>query len=366
MDDHIYLIEHFSRCLISIYIPTGKARIETYLPWKYSEREIGMLPLNQDILIYSLGMDHFLVYERLKHRIRTIRLQEIRADEVGLYYSNVLIDKDDFILLPFKGKTIRGYGKYGELKSKDNKWCSFIDKKCNYGENLPGNIRMSSACIVKGQLFFSLVYKKQNYLCRYEWNKTEHLCTVIFCSEDIPIRGIYAYKNQILFRRIFPDKTEIVLIDFNSNEEKTILIDHPTTFEEDIYGNIHHLYVALEDGIFLIKENNLKKLQKIYNFEKHDIYIINGMLFNEQKCEILIPDETQINKYSIEKIAIKIKNSSFYQEGYGKLFSSKCICEGKNRLNHLVSYLTEFPLITIEKKYMKSNFFGELIWKTIQ
>ena len=42
VENYIYLIEHVSRCLISIYIPSGEIKIEAYLPWKYTERKINM------------------------------------------------------------------------------------------------------------------------------------------------------------------------------------------------------------------------------------------------------------------------------------------------------------------------------------
>lgn len=367
VDDSIYLVECLSRCLISICIPSGESRIEAYLPWEYSEKEIGMLPLNHAVLLYSPGVNHFLIYDCLEHQIRMLELQEMEADEEGYYYSNVLIEQDDIILLPFKGKTIRRYGKNGEVKSKDDKWCLSIDKECDCNKNLFENIRRNSACIAGKRMFFSLVRGKQNYLCRYEWNKKDCLCSIIYRSEDVAIRGVYIYNNSVLFRRIFPHKTEIVLINLDSNEEKIITIDSSTMFGEDVYVDTDQLKGAFKEEIFLILENNLRKCRKIYNFEQQDAYISNGILFDEQKNEILIPNEKCVKKYSIEKIVREIKNNKFYREGYIKLFHNKCVCERPHKLQHLISYLTDFLPITTEKTRDKEHkSVGELIWETIR
>ena len=132
VEKFIYLIESISRSLISIHTPSGKAKIEAHLPWECTGKKIRMLPLERGILIYSFTEDHFLVYDRLEQQIRTIELQGIEADEAGFYCSNVLIDQDEFVILPFKGETIRRYGITGKLISKDNIWCSFIDRECNF------------------------------------------------------------------------------------------------------------------------------------------------------------------------------------------------------------------------------------------
>lgn len=364
--NYIYLIECLSRCLISIHIPTGETRIETYFPWEYTENKIGMLSLNHNIIIYSPVIDHFLVYDCQKQQTTRIKLQGIERDESGFYYSNILIDQDDFIILPFKGKEIKRYGMNGELKFKDSQWCFAVSRECGCDERLYGNIRMDSACVAGNQLFFSLIYGNQNYLCRYELNQDEHFCSIIYHSEDTAIRGVYVYPNTILFRRIFPYKTEIVRITLDSDKKKTIIIDYPSMFEEDIYGDISQLKASFKNKIMAIKGNDLKIYQKIYNFEQADVYILNGILFNELRNEIVIPEENHSKNYSIEKTVREIKNSSFYQEGCEKLFSNKYIGEGRYKQYNLIKYLIEYSPMMVEKSYIKNKSIGKLIWKTIQ
>ena len=107
--DYIYLIEHTSRCLISIHTPSGETNIEAYLPLEYTESKICMLELNYKLLIYSPAIAYFLIYDCLNHHLTNIKLQEIEADEAGFYYSNILTFQDSLIVLPFKGKEIKKY-----------------------------------------------------------------------------------------------------------------------------------------------------------------------------------------------------------------------------------------------------------------
>lgn len=365
-ENYIYLIEGISRSLISIHISSGETKIEARLPLKYTGNDINMLLWKHSILICSPVMDHFLIYDCWEQKIRVIELQERETDEVGVYHSNILIDQDDFIILPFKGKTIERYGMNGELKSKDDKWYLSIDKEYNSSRNMLGNIRVHSACIVGDLLFFSLVYKEQNYLCQYELNEGKHLCNIAYYSENIAIRGVYVYSNMVLFRRIFPDKTEIVMFFFEPDEKKTIIIDYPSTFEGDVYGDIDYLKVSLKNEILAIDGKDLNQYQKVYNFGQHDIYIANGILFNTLKNEILIPDVNGIRKYSLEKTVKEIKNSSFYQQEYRKLFNDKLIYEGRYQLYDLVRYLTDAPpLMNERERYLKNKYIGECVWNTI-
>ena len=322
-----------------------------------------MLPLERGILIYSFTEDHFLVYDRLEQQIRTIELQGIEADEAGFYCSNVLIDQDEFVILPFKGETIRRYGITGKLISKDNIWCSFIDRECNCNGNLCGNIRADSACIVKGELFFSLIYKNQNYLCKYELNNKVHLCNIIYNSEDIIIKGVYKYSDIVIFRRIFSSKTEIVLINLESDERKSFIIDFPTKAEEDIFGDLYHLQGCFKDRILKLKNGCPNSCERTYEFAQSDIYIGNGILFNASKNEIVACDKGDIIKLSIEKIVKDIKNSSSYQRAYRNLFTEKSIGEGRYTLRDLTRYIKEASATLIEKNENKSQ--GALIWKAI-
>lgn len=363
--DYIYLIEHTSRCLISIHTPSGETNIEAYLPLEYTESKICMLELNYKLLIYSPAIAYFLIYDCLNHHLTNIKLQEIEADEAGFYYSNILTFQDSLIVLPFKGKEIKKYEMNGKLKYKDNRWYSTIAKKCSDAVKLYGNIRMDSACIVENQLFFSLVYGNQNYLCKYELNQEKPLCNIIYYSEDIPIRGIYSYSNIILFRRLSSEKTEIALVSFDSNKQKSIIIDTRSMFEDDIFGDIQNLRISSINGIFEIDENSLSLYWKFYNFEYTDVYIANGILFNILRNEIILLNMDYIRKYSIEKITNEIRNCKSYQEGYKKLFDGKCIREGRNKLYGLINYLTEF-LPVENKKIEKNNSVSKLIWSTIQ
>lgn len=360
-ENYIYLVEHISRSLISIHIPSGKVKIEAYLPWEYTEQQIRMLSLNQKIIIYSLTADNFLFYDCLMQELKTIKLQGIEADEVGFYCSNVLIDQDELVVLPFKGKMIRRYGINGELKFQSDSWCSFIDKKCSCSKNLHGNIRADSACIVKGQLFFSLVYKNQNYLCKYDLNESEPLCNIAYYSDNVIIRGVYTYSGRILFRRIFPYKTEIVLIVPESGEQEKIMVDFPAYINDDIFGDLNCLKGSFKNKILKIKGDSFNLFEKIYEFEQSDIYISNGVLFNIQKCEILVCSRNVIIKYSIEKIIEDIKNSNNYQDAYRKIFTEKCMEEGKYRLQDLSRFIIESSVALMKNE---NKNYGALIWKT--
>jgi len=367
VENDIYLIEHLSRCLVSIHIPTGKTEIKAFLPWEFKENKIGMLLLNQDIIIYSPVIDHLLVYDCLKQQITAIKLQGIKADKAGFYFSNILIDQGDFVVLPFNGKVIKRYGIDGQLKFKDDRWCSTLDRESDCSKNLFGNIRIDSACIVEKQLFFSLVYRKQNYLCKYELDKEEKICSIVYHSNDIAIRGVYAYPNIVLFRRIFLERTEIVLMFLDSNKQKTIAVDCPSTFDEDVYGDIHHFRASFKNEVLAIQGNDLNMYQKIYKFGQQDTYVANGILFNDVRNEVLMLDVNCIRKYLIEKTACEIKKSTFYREGCRKLFDGKHICEGKYRLHSLIEALTEFqPVIIENEEFTKNRSLGELIWKMIQ
>ncbi len=365
--NYIYLIECLSRCLISIHIYSGETKIEGYLPWKYIGNSIGMLPLNQNIFIFSPAVDHFLIYDCLKQKIITMKLQGMEADEAGFCYSNILIEQGDFIILPFKGKEIKRYGVNGELKFKDGQWWIAVAREWGLNEKLFGNIRMNSACTAGNQLFFSLVNGNQNYLCQYELNQDRHLCKIVYHSEDIAVRGVYAYPNIVLFRRLFSDKTEIVQIALDSGEQKSILINYPSAFEEDVYGELYYLKASFKNKILKIKGTDLKVYRKIYNFEKGDIYIAKGILFNRLRNEILIPGVDKIGRYSIEKTVEEIRKSSSYKEGCGKVFCGKRIWENKYGLNDLVGYLTILPYAEAERKDKKrGKSIGQQIWQEIQ
>lgn len=366
VENNIYLIECLSRCLISIHVPSGKSRVEAYLPLEFTEKKIGLLLFKKNIFIYSPVAEQFIVYDCLKRKIITINLQDIEADRAGFYFSNVLIYHDDFIVLPFKGKGINRIGANGILKFRDTQWCSSLAQECSCNESLFGNVRMDSACIVGEWMYFSIVYGKQNYLLRYELNQDEHLCNIVYCSGNIVIRGVYAFSNIILFRRIFSDKTEIVIIDLDSNKQKTITVNCPSAFEEDIYGDILHLRGTFKKEILAFEGKNLKEYRKIYCLKQQDIYISNGILFNEPQNEILVIGVDGIKKYSIEEIVREIENSYFYHEGIRKLFDGKCIEEGRYKLSNLVKYLTELPSLEIEENnFVENKMTGKLIWETI-
>ncbi len=364
--DYIYLIECFSRCLMSIYIPSGKSRIEAYLPWEYTENNIGMLLSDHNIIIYSPVIDQLLIYDSWECQMTVVKLQGIKADEAGFYYSNILIDQDDFIILPFKGKEIKRYGMNGKLKFKDGQWRFAVARECNCDEKQFGNIRFDSACIIGKQLFFSLLYGNQNFLCTYDLNQERLVCNVIYHSGNVAVKGVYAYPNMVLFRRLFSDKTEIVQIMLDSDEYKTITIDYPSMFHEDIYGDAQHLRVSSENEILSIEGNKLTIYQRIYNFEQSDVYIADGIIFNKLKNEILIPEAGHIQKYSIEKVVKIIRKSDSYQQGYNKLFECKFICEGRYKLNDLIRYLTEFSPVMLDELYSKRLSIGGVAWKIIQ
>ncbi len=366
VENYIYLIEHVSRCLISIYIPSGEIKIEAYLPWKYTERKINMLLLNHNIVIYSPIINYVLIYDCLKQQIRTIELQGIKADESGFYYSNILIEQNDFIILPFKEKTIMRYGINGELKSKDEEWYLSIGKKHKFNKIWFNNIRMDSACIIGTQLFFSLFYRGENYLCKYELNRKNHSCNIVYDSGKVAIRGVYVYSNKVLFRRMFSDKTEIVLITLDSNEKEMITVNYQSMFEEDIYGDIEHLRGSFKNKILEIDRNKLKIGYEVYNFEYQDVYIANGILFNALKNDIIIPDINYTRKYSIKKIVKEIKNSQSYQEGYRELFINKSINEGKYKLFDLIVFFIEPSSLMNRIKYIGNKCIGESIWEKIQ
>lgn len=360
--NYIYLIEHISRCLISINLFSGNAKIEAYLPWKYKNEKIGMLLFEHNIFIYSPVIDHILTYNCLNRQISTIKLPEIESDETGAYFSNILIERDGFIVLPFKSKTIRKYGLDGKLKFKDNQWLFAIDKGYEKTKNLLGNIRRDSACIVGELLFFSLTYEGKNYLCRYELASNQHSCSIIYNSEDSPIRGVYTYSNMVLFRRLFVDKTEIVLVMIDSGEQKVIILDDSSFFEEDIFGDIYHLKGAFKNKILEIDVSNFKKNHKIYDFKQSDNYIAEGIIFNTLKNEIILLNMEHIRKYSIKKIAKEIKNSYAYLKGCEKLFNDKCIGEGKYSLYNFIEYITECIGLK-RKKNIKNKTIGKLIWR---
>lgn len=366
--DHIYLVERFSRSLISIHLSSGETKIEAYLPWKYMEAEISMLLWENNIFIYSPVIRDIFVYDCFSHKTRIIELQELEADETGFYHSNILIDCDEFIVLPFKGKVIKRYRINGELKSNDDQWYIAIGKEIKYNKNLSGNIRVNSACIVKEQLFFSLVYGNQNYLCKYELNKEEKSCGIIYGSGEIPIRGIYNYLNKILFRRLFPNKTKIVLIDLEPLKQKTITINYPTVFEEDIYMNNGYIIAPFRNKILELNENNINLNRKIYSFKSSDNYIANGVLFNTLENEILIVDADNIKKYSIKKIVQEIKDNVLYQDSYRNLFDKQLILERKYKIAHLINYMVEYSMIMEKKKQLldDNSSLGGLVWKAIK
>ncbi len=366
MENAIYLIECLSRCLIMIHVPSGKSMIEVYLPWKFTEKKIRLVALKRNLIIYSPAVEHLLVYDCLKKQISTIELQENQVDKAGFYYSNILIYQDDLIVLPYKGKEIKRYGVNGLLKFKDKQWCSLIARECESDENLFENIRTDSACIVGEYLFFSLVYENQNYLCRYELNQEEHLCTIIYCSGNIAIRGVYAYPNMVLFRRIFYDKTELVMILLDSGKQQTFEINCPSMFEEDVYGNIHHIRGVFNKKIIEIRENNLGKYSKIYKLGQQEIYIENGILFDSLKNEILVSEAECIKKYLIGETIREIKSSHFYYEGYRSLFYDRCTGEGRYKLCDMINYLTLFPIVLIKDgRLIKNKTIGEWVWEML-
>lgn len=364
MGNYIYLVECFSRCLLSIHILSGATKIEAYLPWKFTKYKIGMLSLNNSICIYSPNIDHFLIYDCLTHQIITVKLEEIEADEAGFYYSNILLFQDEFIVLPFKGKEIRRYGINGKLKFKDSQWYYFVYKEYGYNKKNLRNIRMDSACIAGNQIFFSLVYGNQNYLCKYELSQDKHSCNIVYYSKDIAIRGVYAYSNTILFRKLFQNKTEIVLINLNSKKREKIIINYPSIFEEDIYGDINHLRGSFKNKILAIERNSSKEYQKIYRFKQSDVYVENGIIFNMLKNEILILDVDYSKKYSIEEIVNEIKYCSSYQDAFKRLFGREPILEGRYKLYNLIKYFSEFSSMMIDDESFKQSM-GEIIWKTI-
>ena len=365
--DYIYLIECFSKCLMSLHIPSGENGIEAYLPWECTDNNIGMLLSDHNIIIYSPAIDHLLIYDSLDHQMTTVELQGIEADEAGFYYSNILIDHDDFIILPFKGKEIKRYRMNGKLKSKDSQWRFAVARECNCDEKQFGNIRVDSACIIGRQLFFSLFYGNQNFLCKYDLNQEKHLCSVIYYSENAAVKGVYAYPNMVLFRRLFSDRTEIVRIMLDSGEQKTITIDRPSMFREDIYGDTRHLRVSFKNEIILIEENELTTYQIIYNFEQSDTYIANGILFNILTDEIVMPDMGHIKKYSIKRAINEIETSGSYQEGYKNLFAGRHVYEDRYKLHNLIRYLIDFAFMEIEElDTIKNKGIGRLIWKTNQ
>lgn len=365
VENYIYLVEGISRSLISLHISSGKTKIEASLPWKYMEAEIHMFSWKHNIFICSPVMNHFLMYDCQKRQMTTVELQGMESDETGFYYSNVLMDQDDFVVLPFKGKEIKKYGLDGKLKLKDNRWCFSIDRKWGYSGSLPGNIRMNSACLARGQLFFSLVYGGKNYLCRYELNKEEHICSIVYESEDIVIRGVYAYPDKVLFRRLFPDKTEIVLIDLNSNEQRRIRIDGLSVFTEDVYGSIQCLKVSLREKIFQLEGNNLSIHKKIYDFKDSDHYIADGVLVNVERNELLIVNTDSIKSYSIESIIKEIEESTIYQKEYRKLFGGRTE-EGKYNLKDFERYVIgQLFTESKEKTVIEDKDIGKLIWKTV-
>lgn len=361
--DHMYLVESLSRSLISLHIPSGKVKIEARLPWKYNGKRLYMFSWKNNIVICSPVMDHFLFYDFLEQQIKVIELQEIEADEAGAYFSNVLMDQEDFILLPFKGKTIKKYGINGKLKSKDNEWHFPIDKEYNHSENVYDNIRMESACIVGRQLFFSLVYGNQNYLCRYGLNKEKHLCSIEYNSGNIAIRGIYAYydTNTIVFRRIFHDKTEIVLIPLDAGQRKIVEIDYPSVFSGDVYGDFHHLNISLKKGIIQLEGHDLNVHKTVYDFKDSDVYIAEGIVINIEKNEILIADTDNIMIYSIKEVVEEIKTSCFYQKEYRELLGKGIIEEERYNLWYFKRYIVE--QLSREEKNIEDKNIGKLIWK---
>lgn len=367
INDQIYLIEHFSRCFMSVHIPSGDVRIESYLPWKYTQSKIDMLLLKKGILITSMSIDHFLIYDFIKQQMTILKPQRMKADDCGYYFSNVLVNQDELIVLPFRDKEIKRYGMHGELKIKDSQWIRNIFGKCEYDSKMyENNIRRDSACISRNWLFFSLVYGGENYLCKYSLDKINGSCEIIYYSKDVPIRGVYAYSDKILFRRIFEDKTEIVLLDLYSNEQRTIKIDNPAMFEEDVYGDKDYIRASFKNMILKIEEKNSRADQSIYDFEEADTYIANGILFNVAENKILKEDKGSIKEYSIEKVNNKIKSSGLYQEGYRKDFQEQCFREGKYKLKNLVKYLDEDPYNKVEKgNFIKNKNIGEEIWMEI-
>lgn len=225
---------------------------------------------------------------------------------------------------------------------------------------------MDSACIIGTQLFFSLFYRGENYLCKYELNRKNHSCNIVYDSGKVAIRGVYVYSNKVLFRRMFSDKTEIVLITLDSNEKEMITVNYQSMFEEDIYGDIEHLRGSFKNKILEIDRNKLKIGYEVYNFEYQDVYIANGILFNALKNDIIIPDINYTRKYSIKKIVKEIKNSQSYQEGYRELFINKSINEGKYKLFDLIVFFIEPSSLMNRIKYIGNKCIGESIWEKIQ
>lgn len=364
--NYIYLIEHFSRSLISIHTSSGKTKVEAYLPWAYEEVKMDMFFWENKIFIYSPIRDNFLIYDCLEQKTKVIELKEMEIDEAGYCLSNILAIQDDFIVLPFKGKAIKRYGINGEVKYRNEQWCRTIANEYGFNENLFGNIRVKSACIAGNQMFFSLIYGNKNYLCKYELDKEECFCSIVYNSDDIPIRGVYAYSNKILFRRIFLDKTEIIILALDSDEQKKIVIEHPSTFEEDVYGDNYHVNISVTNKIFELDENNLNLCRKIYCFAKSDDYIANGILFNTFSSEILMVGADYIKKYSIKEIVQEIRVVDSYQDAYKSVFDRKCIPEGKYKLYHLTDYLMGLSTTLIEKKeFVNCYRIGKLIWKMV-
>lgn len=363
-NDRIYLIEHFSRCFMSVHIPSGNVRIESYLPWKYKQSKIGMLLLKEEILITSMSIDHFLFYDFTKQQMTILKPEGMKADDLGYYFSNVLVNQNELIVLPFRDKEIKRYGMHGELKIKDSQWIRNMFGKCEYDPKIyENNIRRDSACISRNWLFFSLVYGGQNYLCKYSLEQRKGTCEIIYCSKDVPIRGVYAYSDKILFRRVFEDKTEIILMDLYSNVQRTIEIDYPTMFEEDVYGDVGYIRAPLKNKILKIEEKDSRTDQNIYDFEEADTYIANGILFNTAENKILKEDRGSIKEYSIEKAEKEIRSSGFYQEGCRKDFQEQCFWEGKYKLKNLVKYFDEDLCYKVEKGSLKkSKNIGEEIW----
>lgn len=347
-EKNIYVIEQLSQKLILVEKDSGRVRILVGLPWECNTIKNGILRVGHLLYIYSLSCNYFFKYDIRSEKIEKIEFADLEYDNEKLFYSNFLIYKDRIVLLPFLGNSIKVYDHQGKLQEKiffhDDKLC-----KKNAADRI---IRSYSAIMVENSIIFSLKYDKENYLCRYDLQKKEN--RIIYQAKETPVKGVYFFKDRIVFRRIFPTKTEIVFLNLKNNLEDVIEIASTSLFDSDIYAEDGRLYT-------FVPEQPIVGEKSVYLLKKK-VYIGNGILFDPQTDELLVIRNRQERIYSLKKVLNKIRNEK-YTKIYRTMLCCNVMTEGEywiqRFLNEIQSENKDF------EKSLNRDMVGSNIWKML-
>ncbi len=193
---------------IILCLENGMWSIVTVLPPEMGGQVFTIISIYGDILYLYGWKAKYIVRNDLRNKsTEAIKLHDDWRDEKGFFFSNLLVNGDEIILLPFRKSQVRAFDFLRNEVSKD--W------QMNFAESLKRlrrdcgmiQIRAWGASIIEGSIFMIFTNFKQDKLAIYHIEeqrlelvsvgKYENMFHLDYATDGLYIQGTYQSDFQI-------------------------------------------------------------------------------------------------------------------------------------------------------------------------